>query len=674
MVSVRWRLIGLGLGTLLSIPACILLMAAEQEPMPGLDSLLRQNANQSLYTVEARLGSEMTQAILAVAMPPEVRGPEAGAAKQKPYKALPLPPEMLPPELLARRGWLSVARSGAEGPLWQQGQQSVRRDQAGIARARRLGHLTMSDLQLPEAPGAEPFVFLHSPMPAAAGGGVLSLALPLSALEAALHPPGQPVPCQTVLLDGHGQVLAPRSARLGDPVRAALPEGATASQPSPSGWQVLSGPRRPMAEGVGRQFGRLLPGAVLVGGLLFFMLLVWQTRRRAQPHPHAPSRAELEAERRLSDIAANLPGALFRLVRSADGTLFCPYLSEGIDALLGEPSGCNAQEALLRGLAPEARERAAQALAHSAESLTPFMLEGDFTTSDGRRLRLRSMASVHARADGAIIWDGVLLDSTEQRQAEERATLLAREVDHRAKNIMSVVRSLLLLTPRDVSPAQFVANLDGRISAMAHAHDLLAGQGWAGADLASVAKRELATYQMGEAAPQLRWSGPGVRLAPGSVQPVAMVLHELATNAAKHGALSCAGGQVELRWSGSPQGGLLLDWSESGGPRVVGEPGRLGFGFRLIHTLSRHQLGGGATFLWSASGLRCRIRLGPATIASIESEPELRPSDTPLDIPKPPLRHVTVEAVRASGGGGARSAMGSSLQRQAAEVAPWRRA
>jgi two-component sensor histidine kinase len=669
MVSVRWRLIGLGLGTLLSIPACILLMAAEQEPSPGLDGLLRHNANQSLYAVEAKLGAEMSQAILAVAVPPEAGGPEAGALKQKPYKTLPLPPD-----LLARRGWLSLSRSGADGSLWQQGSQPARRDPAGIARARRLGHLTISDLQAPDGPEAEPFVFLHSPMPEATGGGVLSLALPLAAVEAALHPPGQPVPCQTVLLDGHGQVLAPRSARLGDPARTSLPEGAAGSQPSPSGWQVLSGPRRPAAEGLGRQFGRLLPGAGLAGGLLLFMLLVWQTRRRAQPHSHAPGRAEIEAERRLSDIAANLPGALFRLVRSRDGKLSCPYLSEGIDALLGEASGCNAQEALLRGLAPEARERAAQALAHSAESLTPFMLECDFTTSDGRRLRLRSMASVHARADGAIIWDGVLLDGTEQRQAEERAALLAREVDHRAKNIMSVVRSLLLLTPRDVSPAQFVANLDGRISAMAHAHDLLAGQGWAGADLASVAKRELATYQMGEAAPQLRWSGPGVRLAPGSVQPVAMVLHELATNAAKHGALSCAGGQVELRWSGSPQGGLLLDWSESGGPRVVGEPGRLGFGFRLIHTLSRHQLGGGATFLWSASGLRCRIRLGPATIAAIESEPEMRPTDTPLDIPKPPLRHLTVETVRASGAGGARGAMGSPLQRQAAELAPWRRA
>ncbi|WP_040614491.1 HWE histidine kinase domain-containing protein, partial [Teichococcus cervicalis] len=211
-------------------------------------------------------------------------------------------------------------------------------------------------------------------------------------------------------------------------------------------------------------------------GLMLALLLACRTRQgRAAQQRLARALAEREAERRLTDIAANLPGALYRLVRAPCGRLTCTYMSEGMNTLLGEPSGSSARASILRALTPETRARAEAALQHSATTLTPLVLEGDVRTADGRRLWLRTMASVHPLPDGSVVWDGVLLDSTEQRQAEERATLLAREVDHRAKNIMAVVRSLLLLTPRDVPPAQFVASLDGRLCAMARAHDLLAG-------------------------------------------------------------------------------------------------------------------------------------------------------------------------------------------------------
>ncbi|MFB9970684.1 HWE histidine kinase domain-containing protein [Pseudoroseomonas cervicalis] len=375
-------------------------------------------------------------------------------------------------------------------------------------------------------------------------------------------------------------------------------------------------------------------------GLMLALLLACRTRQgRAAQQRLARALAEREAERRLTDIAANLPGALYRLVRAPCGRLTCTYMSEGMNTLLGEPSGSSARASILRALTPETRARAEAALQHSATTLTPLVLEGDVRTADGRRLWLRTMASVHPLPDGSVVWDGVLLDSTEQRQAEERATLLAREVDHRAKNIMAVVRSLLLLTPRDVPPAQFVASLDGRLCAMARAHDLLAGGGWAGAELAAVARRELAIYDSAEAGPRLAWQGPPVKLAPGSVQPIEMILHELSTNAAKHGALSRSGGVVELRWAAAPQGGLTLDWRESGGPPIPGEPARHGFGFRLIHTLARHQLGGGATFLWSEEGLQCRIRLGAASVSAIEPLPEA-PRDTPIEIPEPPARQA----------------------------------
>ncbi|MDQ1080523.1 sensor histidine kinase [Pseudoroseomonas cervicalis] len=427
-----------------------------------------------------------------------------------------------------------------------------------------------------------------------------------------------------------------------DPAPPALPAPAPAAEIAAGPPSGLAGPALPDPTAPPWHPSRLALTAAMalsLSTILALALARWTRQGRAAQQRLARALAEREAERRLTDIAANLPGALYRLVRSPCGRLSCTYISEGINTLLGEPSGSSARHSLLRALTPETRARAEAALLHSATTLTPLALEGDVRTADGRRLWLRSMASVHPLPDGSVVWDGVLLDSTEHRLAEERAALLAREVDHRAKNIMAVVRSLLLLTPRDVPPAQFVANLDGRLCAMARAHDLLAGGGWAGAELAAVVRRELATYDAVESGPRLVWQGPPVKLATGSVQPVEMILHELSTNAAKHGALSRSGGVVELRWAAAPQGGLTLDWRESGGPAISGEPGRHGFGFRLIHTLARHQLGGGATFLWSEEGLQCRIRLGPASVAAIEAMAEA-PCDTPLDIPEPPARQA----------------------------------
>ncbi|WP_137179318.1 HWE histidine kinase domain-containing protein [Roseomonas sp. AR75] len=217
-------------------------------------------------------------------------------------------------------------------------------------------------------------------------------------------------------------------------------------------------------------------------------------------------------------------------------------------------------------------------------------------------------------------------DITERRAAEQRQTLLMREVDHRAKNALAVVQSILRLT-RNQGPQDFAAAVEGRVNALARAHTLLARERWAGGDLRELAEAELEPYAE---AGRLRFDGPPVRLAPEAVQPVSLVLHELATNAAKHGALSHPGGRIALRWAPQPGGSLRLDWAETGQSEADfrGPPTRRGFGTRMIVATVTGQLAGHVDFDWRPDGLRCGILIGPGRIASTASA-GLAPSAAP---------------------------------------------
>jgi PAS domain S-box-containing protein len=159
-------------------------------------------------------------------------------------------------------------------------------------------------------------------------------------------------------------------------------------------------------------------------------------------------------------------------------------------------------------------------------------------------------------------------DVTARKAAEERQALLAREVDHRAKNALAVVQTMLRLTRAEDVPS-FARAVEGRVAALARAQTLLAEGRWDGADLRSLLRGELAPFLGGQRADL---DGRPVLLPPGTAQPLAMAVHELATNAAKHGALSVPGGQVSVSWRldrGTP-GVLRLRWAEAGGPPVAG--------------------------------------------------------------------------------------------------------
>jgi two-component sensor histidine kinase len=216
------------------------------------------------------------------------------------------------------------------------------------------------------------------------------------------------------------------------------------------------------------------------------------------------------------------------------------------------------------------------------------------TELDALRLGLQAAAAeLRARAQ-------------DKREAEDRRTYLMREVDHRAKNALAVALALVRLAPRDLPPEDFVAAVEGRISAMARAHSVLASQAWNGAEVAAVVEGELAPY-----AGRYRSEGPPAWLAAEAVQPLAMLLHELATNAARHGALASLEGRIAVAWSFAGDGGLRLIWSEEGGRPPPREPAGRGFGSRLIKQLAERQLGGWIERDWSPSGLRLSLALPP---------------------------------------------------------------
>jgi len=213
-------------------------------------------------------------------------------------------------------------------------------------------------------------------------------------------------------------------------------------------------------------------------------------------------------------------------------------------------------------------------------------------------------------AEGAVIGlIGASVDITERRRGEERERMLALEVDHRSKNLLAVVQSVVQLTRADTI-ADFIAAVGGRIEALARSHSLLAASRWHGAELTAMVEEELAPFLQADAV-RVVIEGAPLRLRPDAAQTLALVLHELATNAAKYGSLSAEGGTLKVRWrvdADGPKGAELhLTWVERGGPPVASPTAR-GFGSTLIKAGVERQLRGQLVKDWRPEGLVCDVR------------------------------------------------------------------
>jgi PAS domain S-box len=236
--------------------------------------------------------------------------------------------------------------------------------------------------------------------------------------------------------------------------------------------------------------------------------------------------------------------------------------------------------------------------------------EGESTIrlADGRtRLWTFRSAPIGRDEHGRRLVVSMAADLTERKEAEKRLRLLMREVDHRAKNALAVVQSVVQLS-RAEDPATFTEAVQGRVAAIARAHTLLAETRWSGADLATMLRMEFEPFAANQ---RISLTGPTVAIAAEAAQAMSIVLHEMATNAAKHGALSTQEGRVEVSWSVSrTTGRLVLDWQESDGPPVR-LPSRFGFGSFIIAQTVKDQLRGDLNHDWDRAGLRWCMTMAP---------------------------------------------------------------
>jgi two-component sensor histidine kinase len=209
---------------------------------------------------------------------------------------------------------------------------------------------------------------------------------------------------------------------------------------------------------------------------------------------------------------------------------------------------------------------------------------------------------------------GVTIDITERKRAEERQNLLAREVDHRAKNALALAQSIVRLT-RAGNLKDYVQAVEGRISALARVHTILSLSNWEGAEIGRLVDEEISPYTAGA---QIELCGPQLHLEPATAQTLALAVHELITNSAKYGALSAHSGRLKIRW-GMEADHLQFAWEERDGP-LVQKPVSRGFGTRSVITSIESQLGGRAEFDWRAEGLVCKLSVPLETERSAQRD------------------------------------------------------
>ncbi len=263
-------------------------------------------------------------------------------------------------------------------------------------------------------------------------------------------------------------------------------------------------------------------------------------------------------------------------------------------------------------IVPDSRREESEAMFASVMKGEMVFLETLRQRKDGAIVDVAISGSPLRDAKGAIIGiSAIHRDITEQRQHEQQMRLIMRELAHRSKNLLAIILSMAAQTARN-SPTltAFNARFTQRVQGLAHSHDLLIQKNWLGAPIRELISSHLAPFvEHGKTRVILR--GPDVIVDPKAAQNIGLALHELATNASKYGALSNPAGHVNITWDRTPGSRFVLEWKESGGPRVQ-PPKRRGFGQAVLERLASQALEGDAHLSFHKEGVAWRIEIPSA--------------------------------------------------------------
>ena len=357
-----------------------------------------------------------------------------------------------------------------------------------------------------------------------------------------------------------------------------------------------------------RPDGNALPTRDEAITLLLFLLVGWVVVEVGS----SLRKAWLETKRVEQELAENL--SAFREfvdhlpmpVWTTSGNGGGVYFNDEWSRITGIADDDRGFGGLLELVHPEDQESVKQAWASSLSTGSEFSAVFRLNAPGrGYRWQLARSRPLRDRRGSIKIWCGACVDVHDPKTAEEREVMLSRELDHRTKNMLAIIQSILRMTQAN-DTATFRDAVSGRVRALAAAHDLLSASRSGGADLNELAHAELAALSPSSSAYAL--AGPSLQLSREMAQGLTLVLHELATNARKYGALSVAGGQVAVSWSlqGQDPVQLFLRWEEKGGPPVH-RPEREGFGSTLIRSTVLRQLQGELEFSWKREGLCCQL-------------------------------------------------------------------
>lgn len=342
--------------------------------------------------------------------------------------------------------------------------------------------------------------------------------------------------------------------------------------------------------------------------------LLWRGLREATTKKREAERELAESERRFR-LAAR--AARFGVYQLSPATGAASW-SGDIGEIFGIEGPIRDMQSLMAAFHPEDRDRTMKRIRQMRRQVGAYEFEFRIVRPDGavRWILDRGESAGPVDATGLVSrMTGTFLDITERKQVEERNKMLLREVNHRSKNLLTVIAVIARRTQAG-TVAEFVKGFTARISGLAANQDLLVASEWRGAELRELAVAHLSPF-CGDVATRVRIEGPPVLLGPEAAQNIGMALHELATNAAKYGALSSNAGRIAIVWS-IERGRFQLEWSERGGPPVA-LPDRKGFGAVVLTTLVSTALAGETSLSYDAAGLRWTLACPADRLDSVEA-------------------------------------------------------